>query len=297
MKVSIITPFYKGNAYMRQYAEMIQRVEQHLAYNNTEDELEVILVNDSPDVEIIIPQGAPTVKSLRILQNETNQGIHKSRIRGLEESNGDYVMFLDQDDVLAEQAITSLLREAKSHPKAVVVANALLEQKDTSELWYRTDYHKERVGDYRTYLTIGTQIISPGQCLIPRNLIPDIWKEKCCTVNGSDDYYLWLLLLQQGVSFRYLDEPLYIHRYTAENLSADTTKTDASVYEFVTFLQEAKALPEKDIELLLRMIRYKDAFRRGNLITKAVETIKHLDLFMENLRFKLGTKTPYGFNR
>ena len=54
---------------------------------------------------------------------------------------------------------------------------------------------------------------------------------------------------------------------------------------------------EKDIELLLRMIRYKDAFRRGNLITKAVETIKHLDLFMENLRFKLGTKTPYGFNR
>ena len=84
MKVSIITPFYKGNAYMRQYAEMIQRVEQHLAYNNTEDELEVVLVNDSPDVEIIIPQGAPTVKSMRILQNETNQGIHKSRIRGLE---------------------------------------------------------------------------------------------------------------------------------------------------------------------------------------------------------------------
>jgi hypothetical protein len=230
-------------------------------------------------------------------------------------------MFLDQDDLLAENAIARQIEKIRTwqmqvksvhaanpevqgtrlehlmlHP--VSVSNALLEQPDGSKLlWYRSDFHKGKVGDYKTYLTVGTQIISPGQCLIPRSAIPDVWCERICKKNGADDYYLWILLLANKVPFIVLDEPLYIHKYTGENLSEDTKKTDASTYEFLDYLEEEKAIEPGDRKRLRRMIGYKDRFRGGNVFTKCVETLRNFDIFWVNLWFKMRSKTPYGFNR
>ncbi len=63
------------------------------------------------------------------------------------------------------KAIRRMIGEAKSHPGSVIVSNAVLEQEKTKELWYRTPYHKRQIGNLKTYLTVGIQIISPGQCL------------------------------------------------------------------------------------------------------------------------------------
>lgn len=170
-------------------------------------------------------------------------------------------------------------------------------RRDARDVWYRSDYHKKKINDLDTYLSVGTQIISPGQCLIPRETVPKLWTEKLCKKNGADDYYLWLLLLQEGVPFVLVDEPLYIHRFTARNLSADTKVTDASAFEFLAYMEEAEAMPEKKIALLRRMLWYKDAFRRGTVMTKVVQSLRNPDLFLANVIFKLRSKTPYGFNR
>ena len=93
------------------------------------------------------------------------------------------------------------------------------------------------MGDYKTYLRVGNQIVSPGQCLIPKASIPSFWTTHICKKNGSDDYFLWILLLAQKRHFLFVDEPLYVHHYTAQNLSADAKKMDASSYEFITYLE------------------------------------------------------------
>ena len=46
MVVSIVTAYYKGRKYMKDYARMIRR---NAARLQNEDSIEVILVNDSPD--------------------------------------------------------------------------------------------------------------------------------------------------------------------------------------------------------------------------------------------------------
>ena len=46
MVVSVITAYYKGSEYMKDYARMIKR---NAARLNSGDSIEVILVNDSPD--------------------------------------------------------------------------------------------------------------------------------------------------------------------------------------------------------------------------------------------------------
>lgn len=317
MKVSIITAFYQGNDYMKQYTDCILANQKHMS---KDDELEVILVNDSPDEEIKLPIDG-TDYNIIIVDQKENQGIHGARVRGLKEAKGEYVMFLDQDDILVEDAIAKHAEKVKQwqqqiskmndgnsfvqgtgleqlmlHP--VSVANALLEQADGEKLlWYRSQYHKNKIGDYKTYLKVGVQIISPGQCLVPKKMIPVIWTTNICKANGSDDYYLWLLLLSRRIPFLLLDEPLYIHKYTGQNLSADTTNTDASVYEFIEMLKQDTIISQKELKLLQRQIEYKAEFRKGGIGTKLVSTAKNLDIFVANAIFKLRSKTPYGFNR
>jgi glycosyltransferase involved in cell wall biosynthesis len=346
IRISIITPFYKGNAYMPSYWAMIRRNAETLQRSELQDrlEFEALLVNDSPEEKILLPESLTIKKScdenteldlklqgsegssrakagfeVRLIQNPKNLGIQKSRIHGLQEAKGSYILFLDQDDILADDAILSFGRavlndQALSKP-CLYVANAILEQKDWRSLWYRTDYHKRQVGNKSIYLHIGTMIISPGQCLLPRQWIPDFWINHPLALNGADDYFLWILLLEAGVAFRYLDQALYVHRYTSENLSGDTRKTDQSTFEFIEILQkELKplktdfypigknlSLPVRqtlhDIHTLRAMMEFKADFRRGGKAEKLQQILSHPSLFLRNVSFKIRSKTGYGFNR
>ena len=103
MKVSIITAFYHGNDYMKQYTDCILANQKHMS---KDDELEVILANDSPDEEIKLPIDG-TDYNITIVDQKENQGIHGARVRGLKEAKGEYVMFIDQDDILAEASALS----------------------------------------------------------------------------------------------------------------------------------------------------------------------------------------------
>ena len=317
MKVSIITAFYHGNAYMDQYVAAIRANQRHM---NLGDELEAVIVNDSPDDPVQLPVDGSSC-NIWVFEQKKNGGIHRARVRGLQECKGEYVMFLDQDDLIAEDAIAKHVEKIKLWKKQMVtanarspmvrgtylerlvlhpvsVSNAYLEQADGSNvLWYRSEYHKHKVVDYKTYLKVGVQIVSPGQCLVPKKMIPPIWQTKICKKNGADDYYLWLLLLADCVPFTMLDEPLYIHKHTGENLSSDTKKMDNSTYEFIKYLKEGSVVSKKDIATLERMTKYKDDFRNGGAGTKLLSTCRNLDIFIANAIFKVRSKTPYGFNR
>lgn len=318
IRISIITPFYKGNAYMPSYWAMIRRNAETLRKSDLKDlvEFEVLLVNDSPDETVMLCHDLPSV---RLIQNPKNQGIQRSRIHGLMEASGAYILFLDQDDILADDAILGFGRAAVENPDLthpyIYTANAVLEQKDWKSLWYRTAYHKRQVGNKETYLHIGTMIVSPGQCLLPRKWIPDFWIKHPLKENGSDDYFLWILLLEAGVDFRYIDQALYIHHYTSKNLSGDTSQTDQSTYEFIEIIKKtletlgSDAYPIgkdlsipvrktlRDMESLRTMMKFKADFRQGGKAEKIRQILSHPYLFLKNVNFKIRSRTGYGFNR
>ncbi len=294
MKISVITPFYEGDKYMDNLVNCLLENEASLSAKG--HELEVILVNDSPWKRLEAPESEKFF--FKVITNESNRGIHYSRVAGLVQATGEYVMFLDQDDTIEGDGLVKLLKAIQADGADVEVANANLEQADGSKLlWYRNAYHKSLVGDLTTYLRIGIQIISPGQCLIKKSSIPDFWKTHLMSKNGADDYFLWLLMLAQGAQFHCYDEPLYTHKYTAANISADTTVTDASVYDFIDLLNDCDYFKQQDIFTLHEMITYKNQFRASNLFGKITCSLANLGLFIDNLKFKKKTGTGYGFNR
>lgn len=294
MKISVITPFYEGEKYMHDYVSCMEKNKANLEQKG--HELEVILVNDSPWETLAAPENAGQYS--KVITNEKNQGIHYSRCSGLAAATGDYVMFLDQDDLLEDDGLARVAETTKGNFD-IIIANANLEQSDGSRLlWYRTAYHWQLVWDLKTYLEIGIQIISPGQCLIKRDAIPAYWTENIVRVNGADDYYLWLLMMASGKRCGlYQGKPAYIHRFTGENISADTTATDDSVYDFIELLQDCDYFKQADAFRLHEMITYKAQFRKSNLLGKITSSLANLDIFWANLIFKRKTNTAYGFNR
>ena len=295
MKISVVTPFYEGDRYMQDYVSCMEKNREMLAQAG--HELEVILVNDSPWKTLKAPANGG--QYFRVLTNSENRGIHYSRVSGLTEATGEYVMFLDQDDLLAEDGLLRLMQVAIKNPSDIIIGNANLGQVDGSNLvWYRTADHVKLIWDLQTYLNVGIQIISPGQCLIKKDAVPQFWKEHFVRVNGADDYYLWLLMMAAGKTHSFCGgSPIYNHRFTGDNISADTTATDDSVYDFLELLSECDYFKQEDIFRLHEMITYKAQFRKSNLFGKLTCTIANLDIFIANLKFKKVTKTGYGFNR
>ena len=294
MKISVITPFYEGEKYMEKYVACMEANRKSLEAAG--HSLEVVLVNDSPWKKL----EAVSINNqyFSVITNPENKGIHYSRVSGLKSSTGDYIMFLDQDDLLEADALAEMADALSSKSCDMIIANAKLEQADGSYLsWYRTDAHWNRVWDLQTYLKVGIQIISPGQCLIKKSAIPEFWNEHLVRVNGADDYYLWLLMLAAGTRAAYLKESLYIHKYTGANISADTLATDASVYDFIELLYDCDYFKEEDIITLHEMITYKAQFRKSSLVGKIGCSLANLGIFIFNLKFKRETKTKYGFNR
>lgn len=293
MIVSIITAYYKGQEYLRDYVKMVRRNASNLS---ADDSIEVILVNDSPNEEIDVPKCNHPKADIRIITNPKNLGIHQSRINGLKEAKGDYVIFLDQDDLLGKNAVKTYIENANMQDE-VLVCNAALGQREGYLKWYRENYHIKQIGNLDCYCNVGIQIISPGHTCIYKKAIPKEWIEYVCTYNGADDYFLWLLMLSKGVEFKYIDKVLYLHRYTGENLSSDTNVTDESTLQFCNYLDKIDYFPDEYVEMLRQMVNYKAEFRAGSKFDKISCSMKNRDLLAKNIEYKFMTKTPLGFNR
>src|SRR5690606_20229250 len=100
----------KGNKYIPKLISMIRKWKEADANLS----LELIFINDFPEETIVLPEwvGQSGI-SVKVFNNERNMGIHYSRIMGVRQATGDYVVSLDQDDTLSENYIVSQLQHMK----------------------------------------------------------------------------------------------------------------------------------------------------------------------------------------
>lgn len=115
LKVSIIVPVYKAERFLNDCVGSL------IAQSHTN--LQIILVDDaSPDS---CPQLCDewSTKDDRIMTLHLAEGAGASGARnaGLEHADGDYVMFVDSDDLLAPQSVKVCLDTARQHHSDMVI--------------------------------------------------------------------------------------------------------------------------------------------------------------------------------
>lgn len=248
MKISVIVPLYYGKKYIQSIVNMMQRNQEKCI---DVADLELIFVNDSPDEKISENEWKGQKNfDIKLVSNQKNQGIHYSRVYGLSYATGQYIMFFDQDDIIADDYFVSQLKHI-SKKCDVVVANGSTQYATYSKCLYRFAFMQWTVKHIWFYAKFDCRIISPGQCLIKSDSIPTAWKENILESNGADDYFLWLILLSSGAKFEINRKKLYTHVYTSINASLDNDKMKQSVKEV---LDKQQGIPRKYCFMIERRI-------------------------------------------
>lgn len=111
--LSIIVPAYNSSYYIKECISSV--LMQKTSYN-----YELIVVNDgSKDDTLEKINLFKENKHLKIITQE-NKGFSGARNRGIDESLGKYIMFLDSDDLLCENSIEKLIKTAKEKKADIV---------------------------------------------------------------------------------------------------------------------------------------------------------------------------------
>ena len=264
---------------MKQLFSILEDNYKTLKTDFPNSEMELVIVNDSP--EITVDLNFINVKfEYRVVTHECNLGIQQARVTGVDNCKGDYILFLDQDDVLFENAIAKQFELLINENSDMVICNAYMESADGKrDLLYkkRTDFN--RLHDLKFFLKSHNVIKSPGQCLIKKTMVPTEWKKYIMKKNGSDDLFLWILMFEKKCKITVNKEPLYIHKYTGENLSDSEEKMSISSLEIVDFLKKIDYVPLNDIDLLKKSREISLELKTENLPQKMMTIFKNIDLF------------------
>ena len=99
MKLSIIIPYYNGGQYTE---ELLERLEPQIT-----SEVEIILVDDGSQIPFKTDH-----KWVKVIRKK-NGGCASARNRGLKVATGDYISFIDADDMVPVYFVEKLLKKAE----------------------------------------------------------------------------------------------------------------------------------------------------------------------------------------
>jgi len=105
--LSIITPVFNTGAVMQ---ETIDSVLNQIPFNSTEvPSYELIIVDDhstDPLTLSMLEQTALTYPDIKVIKNSHNKGVSGARNTGIDVAGGEWLIFLDSDDIIYPQSLS-----------------------------------------------------------------------------------------------------------------------------------------------------------------------------------------------
>ena len=115
IKLSVIVPTYNSS-------NTIERLIHSLS-NQIFKDFEIVFIDDNSidnTVDVIVKTLESSNITYNLIVNETNKGPGYSRNRGLEKANGDYIVFIDSDDIVREDHLSTFYDSIEGHDSVFV---------------------------------------------------------------------------------------------------------------------------------------------------------------------------------
>jgi len=227
--VSIIIPVYNAENYLSETLDSV--------LSQTYSNWECIIIDDgSIDSSSVIALDYAEKDSRFTYHYQQNFGPSVARNKGIEFSSGEFIQFLDADDILLPDRLTVMLKHyANSDDYIIYYSNMLIGENDniyqTSQFRQSTHICSDVSFD-EMYRRFGVNFLFIPSCLlIHRNTIGKVrWNE---SISHSEDWDFYLRLLRKKYLFRYIDIPLILYRNTPDSLSKNFIKTITANYKIL----------------------------------------------------------------
>lgn len=206
-RVSVVVPMYNVALYVTDAIESI--------LNQTYPDVEIVIVDDgSEDCSLDVARGVllacPTAK-WRVVRQE-NSGVASARNRGAREATGEWVLFLDPDDVLAPETIELLVRGATESKVEVAISDLIMI--DDASIPYKRGLDESFVfmtkdEALHCHLLRARSMAAPATLVSSRlaSVVP--FRESCRY--GEDTMWVWEVLSHVD-GLIYLESPGYGYR-------------------------------------------------------------------------------------
>jgi teichuronic acid biosynthesis glycosyltransferase TuaG len=221
--VSVVMPAYNCEKYI------VEAIKSVLA--QTYENWELLVLDDwSKDNTLqIIKQFSQKDSRIKVIPNGKNMGVSATRNRGIEFASGDWIAFLDSDDMWKPSKLEKQLKVAdKNSAEFIFTGVSYINEK--SEPFKGTFEVPEKV----TYKKLRYQnVISCSSVLVKKKYFENIKMEKD---EMHEDYAVWLRILKLGVIAYGVNEPLLIYRILRNSKSGNKMKTVLMTYKVFRFI-------------------------------------------------------------
>lgn len=211
--VSIIMPAYNCEKYI---SESINSVLEQ-TYKN----YELIIIEDgSKDQTVdIITDFLKKDNKIKLIKNKVNKGVSYSRNIGINYSSGEWVAFLDSDDMWTSDKLEKQMMYVSKNKNVefLYTGSSFINENSEPYSWIMEVPQKVKYKDL-----LKQNIISCSSVLIKKVYLT---KYKMEYDSMHEDYVLWLKILKNETDACGINEPLLIYRISSNSKSGNKIKS------------------------------------------------------------------------
>ncbi len=286
MKVSVIVPVYNVEDYLGRCLDSL--------INQTFRDYEIICINDcSPDnsADVLRNYQFEYPDLIKVYQNEENMGLGKTREKALTLAKGEYILFIDSDDYVKNDYISSYAKVLEDGDYDIIIGG----------------YIRDASGKKTTHLpsnSVWSTVTYPMACakLFKKSFI-DSNNLEFTQVACGEDIYFSLSAYYCGAQTKVIDYAGYYYYYNRDSItgSMDYKKNQERIMSelFSTFLgnYNLDSLPEEkrrviEYTYMANMINALFVYNRGCGVHLMKEKIAFVRRDMQK-KFPTYESNPY----
>ncbi len=212
-KISVIVPVYNCAEWLKECVSSILR--QRLSENH---ELQVVLVDDgSSDGSEKICDELAAIDTRVVVIHQPNAGVSVARNNGLEASDGDWVCFVDGDDVLKEDTL-EMLSDSNVADHDIVRFGAYVFGKKQTPISFGKRHCQDKDG-YTQLVVRRMAMLGVWGAFYKRELFTDNSIRFQQGIRTGEDWQVLFELLVRAKTFIYIDKELYGYRINESSVT------------------------------------------------------------------------------
>lgn len=249
--VDIVLPVYNVAPYIKECLDSIQQ-QSHANFR-------AILVNDgsTDNSQEICEAYAQADKRFSVI-SQPNQGVVQARLTGAQAGQNEWLTFVDPDDYLTPDYLSTLLAAQTTSQADFVIAQYyelhISSQGERQQTVFRADngiferealmdFYKKRILYSKEYLYTTVQLY-PWAKLLRRELAIEAL-QKTLGLTFGEDMVANLYMIQQIDKLHIIEQPIYYYRLNREGQASKTTNLDKALATRINTWERLRALDSK----------------------------------------------------
>lgn len=236
-KVSIVIPAYNAMAFLPQTVDSI------LA--QTWQDYEVVIINDGSQDNILTWSQTLIDPRIRVFSQD-NKGLAGARNSGIQHSEGEYIAFLDADDLWQPTKLEKQVQLLDQQPSIGLVYTWVASINELGMITGRVFQHTDRGHIWSTLIThniveCGSNALVRRRCFDRHGLFDTSLR------SYVEDWDMWLRIAQTE-EFDVVQEPLVMYRQHAASASQNWSAMEASFQQVIAKAFEQPPVDQPDLK-------------------------------------------------